>query len=50
MEEEGILGRWSRRGVGSESDSEGWLATGELAVEWRHWNMAAEGVGRVAVG
>lgn len=50
MEEGGILGSRSKQRVGSGFDSEGWLVTGELAVECRYWNMAVEGEGRVEVG
>lgn len=50
MEEEGILGRWSKQRVGSELDPEEWLVAGELAEECLRWKLAVEGEGRVEVG
>lgn len=50
MEEEGILGRWSKQGLGSELELVEWLVTGEVAEECLHWNLVVEGEGRAAVG
>lgn len=50
MEEEGILGRWSMEGVGSELSPVEWLVKEELAEECQHWNLAVEEEGTVEVG